>query len=150
MSVRKFLNQKTVVQAQRMLLHLAPPYLIEDYKPAALKAHENGILKQRVDDALKELEDCRACPRDCRVNRLANKKGACNTGRKAIVSSAFPHFGEESVLQGYNGSGTIFFGMCNLRCVFCQNWDISQKKNGWELEAKEIADLMLKLQNETK
>ena len=50
----------------------------------------------------------------------------------------------------WNGSGTIFFGMCNLRCVFCQNWDISQKKNGWELDAKEIADLMLKLQNETK
>ena len=71
-------------------------------------------------------------------------------GRKAIVSSAFPHFGEESVLQGWNGSGTIFFGMCNLRCVFCQNWDISQKKNGWELDGKEIADLMLKLQNETK
>ena len=69
-------------------------------------------------------------------------------GRKAIVSSAFPHFGEESVLQGWNGSGTIFFGMCNLRCVFCQNWDISQKKNGWELGAEEIADLMLKLQNE--
>ena len=76
--------------------------------------------------------------------------GACNTGRKAIVSSAFPHFGEESVLQGWNGSGTIFFGMCNLRCVFCQNWDISQKKQGFELDAIEIADLMLKLQNETK
>ena len=76
--------------------------------------------------------------------------GACNTGRKAIVSSAFPHFGEESVLQGWNGSGTIFFGMCNLRCVFCQNWDISQKKNGHELDANEIADLMLKLQNVTK
>ena len=70
--------------------------------------------------------------------------------RYAIVSSAFPHFGEESVLQGWNGSGTIFFGMCNLRCVFCQNWDISQKKNGWELKPEEIADLMLKLQNETK
>ena len=72
------------------------------------------------------------------------------SGRKAIVSSAFPHFGEESVLQGWNGSGTIFFGMCNLRCVFCQNWDISQKKNGWELGPVEIADLMLKLQNEKK
>ena len=88
--------------------------------------------------------------RDCKVDRLADKKGACNTGRKAIVSSAFPHFGEESVLQGWNGSGTIFFGMCNLRCVFCQNWDISQQKNGWELKGEEIADLMLKLQNETK
>ena len=53
-------------------------------------------------------------------------------------------------MQGWNGSGTIFFGMCNLRCVFCQNWDISQQKNGWELKGEEIADLMLKLQNETK
>ena len=67
-----------------------------------------------------------------------------------MVSSAFPHFGEESVLQGWNGSGTIFFGLCNLRCVFCQNWDISQQKRGWDLQAAEIADLMLKLQNETK
>ena len=66
------------------------------------------------------------------------------------MSSAFPHFGEESVLQGWNGSGTIFFGLCNLRCVFCQNWDISQQKRGWDLKAEEIADLMLKLQNETK
>ena len=54
------------------------------------------------------------------------------------------------MLQGWNGSGTIFFGMCNLRCVFCQNWDISQRKKGWELGAEEIADLMLKLQDETK
>ena len=54
------------------------------------------------------------------------------------------------MLQGWNGSGTIFFGLCNLRCVFCQNWDISQQKRGWELKGEEIADLMLKLQNETK
>ena len=109
-----------------------------------------GDLKHRVEAAQEELRSCKACPRNCGVDRLQNKMGACNTGRKAIVSSAFPHFGEESVLQGWNGSGTIFFGMCNLRCVFCQNWDISQKKNGWELSAKEIADLMLKLQNESK
>lgn len=83
------------------------------------------------------------------MDRSKDRKGACNTGRLAVVSSAFPHFGEESVLQGWNGSGTIFFGLCNLRCVFCQNWDISQQKKGWELKAEEIADLMLKLQNET-
>merc|ERR1740129_1698000 len=107
-------------------------------------------MKDKLEEAREELKDCRICPRNCGVNRLENKSGACNTGRKAIVSSAFPHFGEESVLQGWKGSGTIFFGMCNLRCVFCQNWDISQKKQGWELNAEEIADLMLKLQNETK
>ena len=130
--------------------YLAPPFLVEDYVPLAVRAHRKGDLKHRVEAAQEELRSCKACPRNCGVDRLQNKMGACNTGRKAIVSSAFPHFGEESVLQGWNGSGTIFFGMCNLRCVFCQNWDISQKKNGWELSAKEIADLMLKLQNESK
>ena len=114
----------------RQKLHLAPPFLEEDYEPKAVKAHRAGWLKTRAEEALEELRSCKACPRDCGVNRLENKKGACNTGRLAIVSSAFPHFGEESVLQGWKGSGTIFFGMCNLRCVFCQNWDISQKKNG--------------------
>ena len=72
------------------------------------------------------LADCRACPRDCRVNRLENKWAACKTGRHAVVNSAFAHFGEEDCLRGWNGSGTIFFSHCNLRCVFCQNFDISQ------------------------
>lgn len=134
-------------------LYLAPPFLIdaEDFEPAAVKLNRNGGLKERVGLALEELGSCTLCPRDCAVDRLSNRRGACNTGRKALVSSAFPHFGEESVLQGWRGSGTIFFGMCNLRCVFCQNWDISQqRKKGFELDASEIADLMLKLQNETK
>jgi len=149
----------------------------EDYEPRAVRAAREGWLEGRVQQveletafkpsfqllrpsalvmpctappqAVASLASCLACPRNCAVDRLQDKRGACNTGRKAIVSSAFPHFGEESVLQGWNGSGTVFFGMCNLRCVFCQNWDISQKKNGWELQGEEIADLMLKLQNET-
>jgi len=136
--------------AGQRLLHLAPPFLLQDYEPVARQAFRSGVLKERMEAGLEELKECRACPRDCGVDRLSDKMGACNTGRKAIVSSAFPHFGEESVLQGWKGSGTIFFGMCNLRCVFCQNWDISQRKKGWELDGREIADLMLKLQNETK
>lgn len=128
---------------------MAPPFLVEDYEPVALETNRKGLMKAKLEQARLELENCRACPRDCKVNRLKDVKGACNTGRYAVVSSAFPHFGEESVLQGWNGSGTIFFGLCNLRCVFCQNWDISQKKQGWELKPEEIADLMLKLQNET-
>eukprot|EP00088_Acartia_fossae_P023461 TRINITY_DN24471_c0_g1_i1.p1 TRINITY_DN24471_c0_g1~~TRINITY_DN24471_c0_g1_i1.p1 ORF type:complete len:341 (-),score=45.24 TRINITY_DN24471_c0_g1_i1:147-1169(-) len=131
-------------------LYLAPPFLVSDYEPLALKAYRSGLLKERVEMAREELKACNMCPRFCGVDRMQNKMGACNTGRYAVVSSAFPHFGEESVLQGWNGSGTIFFGLCNLRCVFCQNWDISQKKQGWELKPEEIADLMLKLQNETK
>jgi putative pyruvate formate lyase activating enzyme len=83
-------------------------------------------LNARVARALASLADCRACPRDCGVDRLANHWSACKTGRHAIVASAFPHFGEEDCLRGWNGSGTIFFSHCNLRCVFCQNYDISQ------------------------
>jgi putative pyruvate formate lyase activating enzyme len=80
------------------------------------------------------------------VNRLIGETRVCNTGRHAIVSSAFPHFGEEDCLRGWNGSGTIFFGLCNLRCVFCQNWDISQKREGRECTADDIAYKMLELQ----
>jgi putative pyruvate formate lyase activating enzyme len=72
----------------------------------------------------------------------------CHTGRHARVSSAFHHFGEEDCLRGWNGSGTIFFASCNLRCVFCQNWDISQRENGSELDAAQLADVMLRLQDE--
>ncbi len=76
-------------------------------------------LAARVGRALATLEDCRACPRDCGVNRLEDKWAACKTGRYAVVGSHFPHFGEEDCLRGWNGSGTIFFSHCNLRCVFC-------------------------------
>ncbi len=109
-------------------------------------------LDARVARAIASLEHCRACPRDCGVNRLADKWSACKTGRYAVVSSAFPHFGEEDCLRGWNGSGTIFFAHCNLRCVFCQNYDISQS-----IPAKhappgstpdEIAELMLALQRQ--
>jgi putative pyruvate formate lyase activating enzyme len=103
-------------------------------------------LGERVRAAIAELADCRACPRNCGVNRLAGQTRTCHTGRHAIVASAFPHFGEEDCLRGWRGSGTIFFSLCNLRCSFCQNWDISQKAEGRESTADEIADLMLDLQ----
>jgi putative pyruvate formate lyase activating enzyme len=77
---------------------------------------------------------------------MANETKICNTGRYARVASAFPHFGEEDCLRGWKGSGTIFFSLCNLRCVFCQNWDISQRSVGRELRPEQIADLMLDLQ----
>ncbi|MFQ5994243.1 MAG: radical SAM protein [Acidiferrobacterales bacterium] len=123
-----------------------PRFLAEDFEPAYLRLYRNGELFARVEQALKELEDCCACPRDCHVNRLKDEKRVCHTGRHAIVSSAFPHFGEEDCLRGWRGSGTIFFGLCNLRCVFCQNWDISQQQTGKECTAEEIATLMLALQ----
>ncbi len=121
-------------------------FLIQDFEPAYLALHHRGELQARVEAALAELEDCCACPRNCHVNRLENEMRVCNTGRHAVVSSVFPHFGEEDCLRGWNGSGTIFFGLCNLRCVFCQNWDISQQRVGKECKAEEIANYMLGLQ----
>jgi putative pyruvate formate lyase activating enzyme len=102
----------------------------------------------RVEQALASLADCRACPRDCGVNRLQDKWAACKTGRYAVVSSYFPHLGEEDCLRGWNGSGTIFFSHCNLRCVFCQNYDISQamKPGATGHRPEQIAAMMLELQ----
>lgn len=123
------------------------PFVLADFEPAYLQLHREGRLAERVEQALAEFADCHACPRDCGVDRLADETGVCHTGRHAIVSSAFPHRGEEDVLRGWNGSGTIFFGMCNLRCVFCQNWDISQRRKGVEMTAEQLAACMLELQD---
>ena len=104
----------------------------------------------RARRAVASLADCRVCPRDCRVDRLADKWSACKTGRHAVISSCFPHFGEEDPLRGWNGSGTIFFSHCNLRCVFCQNYEISQAIRPGTARAgsppEEVAAMMLSLQ----
>jgi putative pyruvate formate lyase activating enzyme len=108
-----------------------------------------GELRERVLRALDALHECRLCPRDCGADRVAGRRAACKTGRYAVVSSAFPHHGEEDCLRGARGSGTIFFAHCNLRCVFCQNFDISQAipaRGAEGLPAAEIAGLMLALQ----
>jgi putative pyruvate formate lyase activating enzyme len=123
-----------------------PRFRIEPFEPAYLAIHRSGVLAERVAAGLRELEDCCACPRNCHVNRLADQTRVCHTGRYARVASAFPHFGEEDCLRGWNGSGTIFFSLCNLRCVFCQNWDISQKAAGAECPPGAIAERMLALQ----
>jgi putative pyruvate formate lyase activating enzyme len=126
--------------------HVDPRFLLEPFEPAYLERHRSGVLAERVAAGLRELEDCCACPRNCHVNRMANETRVCHTGRYARVASAFAHFGEEDCLRGRNGSGTIFFGLCNLRCVFCQNWDISQQAAGVECPPEAIADQMLALQ----
>src|SRR5512145_1880654 len=123
-------------------------FLLDPFEPVYLETWKDGQLDRKREAALRELADCRACPRDCGADRLADEKRACHTGRLAIVSSAFPHFGEEDCLRGFRGSGTIFFGLCNLRCAFCQNWDISQVRAGRELDADQVADLMLELQDQ--
>jgi putative pyruvate formate lyase activating enzyme len=89
---------------------------------------------------------CGVCPRFCKVSRLADHKGLCAIGRQAVVASYFPHFGEENCLRGWNGSGTIFFSGCNLRCVFCQNHDISWEVQGERVTPARLAEMMLALQ----
>lgn len=118
-----------------------------DFEPAYLALYRSGELHKRVAAARQMLADCRVCPRACGVNRLAGETAVCKTGRRAFVSSAFPHFGEEDCLRGWQGSGTIFFSLCNLRCVFCQNYDISQVKAGHESTPQQLAGLMLHLQS---
>ncbi len=106
-------------------------------------------LHRRVREALEELRDCRLCPRDCGVDRLAGHWAACKTGRDALVASAFAHHGEEDCLRGSRGSGTIFFAHCNLRCVFCQNADISQQvpaRDRRSTSPDQLAEAMLELQ----
>jgi putative pyruvate formate lyase activating enzyme len=118
----------------------------KDFVPAYVKACEAGQLQERAQQAVEALRSCRVCPRGCRIDRFNNKIGVCQSGRHARVSSAFPHFGEEDCLRGWRGSGTIFFSWCNLRCVFCQNYDISQLGDGTEVAPPELARLMLELQ----
>jgi len=90
---------------------------------------------------------CRVCPRHCKVDRaLDERRGFCRVGQRAVVFSAHPHFGEEPVLVGRQGSGTIFLASCNLACVYCQNWEISQIRMGQEVEPPQLAQMMLGLQ----
>src|SRR5947199_5573886 len=118
----------------------------KDFVPAYVRAFKDGVLQERAEQAIESLRLCCVCPRDCEIDRFNNKIGVCKSGRLARVSSAFPHFGEEDCLRGWNGSGTIFFGWCNLRCVFCQNFETSQFGEGAEVNASELAGIMLDLQ----
>ncbi|OEU56118.1 MAG: radical SAM protein [Desulfuromonadales bacterium C00003096] len=119
----------------------------ESFTPAYLSLYHSGELARRVRRAHEHLLRCDLCPNYCRVNRLQTLRGArCRSGRRAAVVSYGPHHGEERVLVGRQGSGTLFFGRCNLRCVFCQNWDISQDDRGREVSAAELATMMLELQ----
>ena len=104
-------------------------------------------LEKRASEAISRLALCHLCPRCCGVDRLSDQRGFCQTGRLAGVASYTPHFGEEDCLVGRAGSGTIFFSGCNLSCVFCQNYDISQQSAGREVSSQELARMMLSLQD---
>lgn len=118
------------------------------FQPAYLGLWRSGELVRRVEIGLKKLADCVLCPRNCHVNRLEGKTKICRTGRYAVVSSHFAHFGEERCLRGRHGSGTIFFSWCNLRCVFCQNYEISWAGEGHSAKPEELAEMMLRLQEQ--
>jgi len=117
-------------------------------EPSYLRLHRSGELRERARQALELLRgpSCTVCPRLCKVDRLSDEHGLCRIGRRAIVASHFPHFGEENCLRGRRGSGTIFFSGCNLRCVFCQNFDVSWQVQGEETSAQRLAGMMLELQ----
>ncbi len=106
-------------------------------------------LEHRIEAAYGLLEACRVCPRECGVNRLKNDKlGFCRSGLNPVVASASAHHGEEPPLSGTRGSGTIFLANCNMKCVYCQNYPISQMGNGVEKTPAELACQMLWLQEQ--
>jgi len=114
-------------------------------RPAYLKL-SSDVLAKKIRDAEAILKRCTLCPRECKVDRTAGKFGVCRTGDKPFVSSWGPHFGEERPLVGTHGSGTIFFGNCNLGCIFCQNYTISHLGEGSEMTHERLAEIMLELQ----
>ncbi|KKA27107.1 hypothetical protein TD95_001126 [Thielaviopsis punctulata] len=130
---------------QQRKLHLAPPFLLEDYTPRyqLLSSVDAATKKGQAYD---HLAKCNLCPRKCGVNRFTSR-GFCLIGEKVAVNVIAPHFGEEPCLQGHHGSGAVFFSGCNLRCVFCQNYDIAHTVNGQELTPEELAEWFVKLQD---
>ncbi len=116
-------------------------------EPSYVALARTGELARRAERALELLgPTCRVCPRRCRVDRRRDERSVCHVGRRAIVASAFPHHGEEDPLRGWAGSGTIFLAGCNLRCVFCQNFEVSWQVQGVEVSAERLAGIMLELQ----
>ncbi len=114
--------------------------------PSYIDLYEKGVLDHRIKLLNGILQECRLCPRQCRINRLNGEVGYCGAPSGLMVSSAFSHFGEEPPLVGHHGSGTIFLTHCNLRCIFCQNYDISHLGRGTRMTLSDMAQTMVKLQ----
>jgi len=116
-------------------------------KPCYLDLYRSGELDERIEKLNEILTDCHLCPRECRVNRAEGEKGYCKSAREMVVSSTGPHFGEENELVGRGGSGTIFLSYCSLRCLYCQNFEISHLGQGKVISTEELARGMLRLQS---
>ena len=104
------------------------------------------LVKRAAEEFNRRLKKCDICPHNCKVDRTAGERGFCRTGKRPVISSFGPHYGEERELVGRLGSGTIFFTSCNLKCCFCQNYDISQMDDGEETNQEHLAKIMLHLQ----
>lgn len=114
--------------------------------PSYLKLKHTNEISNRVSKLYKLMQECKLCPRECNAKRFEKKYGVCRSTDQLYVSSLSTHFGEESVLVGWNGSGTIFFTNCNMWCLYCQNYDISHLKNGEPISIQQLAEAMLSLQ----
>ena len=132
------------IPVSRRSLHLAPPFLLEDYLPRYQLLSSIDAAKKRS-LAYAHLRNCNLCPRLCSVNRY-EKTGHCLIGSNVKVNVIGPHFGEEPCITGHDGSGSVSFSGCNLRCVFCQNHDIAHQRKGFDLTPEELAEWMMKLQ----
>lgn len=122
-------------------------YAVSNFEPSYIRLYKTGELKKRAENLWDIMKECRLCPRLCGADRLKGKKGFCRApGAELVISSYHPHFGEERPLVGRGGSGTIFLTHCNLRCMFCQNWEISHLGRGSEVSIEKMASMMLHLQ----
>lgn len=117
------------------------------YTPLYIESYSSGILQERLEELESLLNPCTLCPRQCKANRLVGDLGYCKAPYDLFISSASPHFGEEAPLVGHNGSGTIFLTHCNLKCIFCQNYDISIYGEGTRYTYGKLAALMIDLQD---
>ena len=123
-----------------------------NFIPSYIELLHNGELYKRAEKAYASLASCTSCPRDCNVDRINDEYGICTSGHLPIVSSYTPHFGEEPVLSGTNGAGNIFFGNCNLKCIYCQNFEISQNpkiEKEKEVSHSRLAEIMIELQSKS-
>jgi putative pyruvate formate lyase activating enzyme len=114
--------------------------------PVYLRTKADGLLDRKIEELESYLNPCVLCPRQCRANRAVDELGYCKAPYNLYISSAFPHFGEESPLVGIHGSGTIFLSHCNLKCIFCQNYDISIYGDGFPCSYRQLATIMMELQ----
>jgi putative pyruvate formate lyase activating enzyme len=148
-SRREFIKDFLLVGGS-LLICPSPVYALRRkegaWRPGYEAMEREGKLAQRVEQAYSIFQNCELCPRQCGVNRQKGERGFCRAPLRAMMYSAHPHFGEEICLVGENGSGTIFFSNCNLRCIFCQNWPISHEGKGKEIQDEDLAEVMLYLQ----